>query len=212
MRAALLDGARAIGVPLDDAQADRLLAYLALIAKWNRVYNLTAIRDEREMLTQHLLDSLAVVPALRRESGGQPIELLDVGSGAGLPGVVIAAVCPEVSVTCVDAVAKKVSFIQQAGAELGLGNLAGVHARVETMQDRRWRVITSRAFSSLAQFTELTRTLLTPDGVWMALKGKVPENEMKDLPASVAVFHVEHVTVPGLDAQRCIVWMRPSGD
>src|SRR6185369_151203 len=212
MRAALLDGARAIGVPLDDAQADRLLAYLALIAKWNRVYNLTAIRDEREMLTQHLLDSLAVVPALRRESGGQPIELLDVGSGAGLPGVVIAAVCPEVSVTCVDAVAKKVSFIQQAGAELGLGNLAGVHARVDTMQGRRWRVITSRAFSSLAQFTELTRTLLTPDGVWMALKGKVPENEMKDLPASVAVFHVEHVTVPGLDAQRCIAWMRPIGD
>ena len=212
MRAALLDGARAIGVPLDDAQADRLLAYLALIAKWNRVYNLTAIRDEREMLTQHLLDSLAVVPALRRESGGQPIELLDVGSGAGLPGVVIAAVCPEVSVTCVDAGAKKVSFIQQAGAELGLGNLANVHARVETMQNRRWRVITSRAFSSLVQFTDLTRTLLAPDGVWMALKGKVPESEMKDLPASVAVFHVEHVTVPGLDAQRCIVWMRPIGD
>lgn len=206
---ALRDGAAALGLRLADEQLQRLLQYLALIERWNRVYNLTAIRDADQMLTQHLLDSLAVVGPLTRWTDGAATRLLDVGSGAGLPGVPIAILCPEIAVSSVDTVAKKASFQRQVALELGLGNFTAHHTRVEALApDGGWPVITSRAFASLADFVALTAHALAPGGVWMAMKGQVPTQEIADLPASVDMFHVEPLRVPGLDAERCIVWMR----
>ena len=205
--ASLRAGGSALGLALNDAQMGQLLGYLDWIAKWNRVYNLTAVRDPAEMVTHHLLDSLAVVAPLQRESQGKAIRLLDVGSGAGLPGVVIAICCPDVRVDCVDTVAKKAAFIQQVAAALRLPNLRGVHARVESLREP-YDVVTSRAFASLADFTSWSRQALAPGGVWMALKGKHPADEMLALPSDIDVFHVEPLRVPGLDAERCIVWMR----
>ena len=184
-----------------------MLAYLDWIAKWNRVYNLTAVREPAEMLTHHLLDSLAAVGPLVRETDGRRVSLLDVGSGGGLPGVVIAIACPQIDVTCVDTVAKKAAFIQQVAAALRLSNLRGVHARVESLADP-YDVVSSRAFASLVDFTTWSRQALGQGGVWMALKGKHPVDEITALPADTEVFHVEPLQVPGLDAERCIVWMR----
>ena len=141
--------AQALGLSLSDAQQSRLLAYLDLLARWNKVYNLTAVRDPGEMFTHHLLDSLAAIAPLRRHTGGAAARVLDVGSGGGLPGVVIAICCPELAVSCVDAVAKKAAFIQQAAGTLALPNLKGVHARVETVAPP-YEVITSRAFIPLS--------------------------------------------------------------
>jgi len=214
-RPTLLSAAEQLGVQLNDAQADALLSYLDLIQKWTKVYNLTAVRDPKEMLTHHLLDSLAAVPPLRRALSqtdlppGQSARLLDVGAGAGLPGVVIAVCCPEVDVSCVDTVAKKAAFIQQVAVSLKLPNLRGVHARVESL-DAPFDVVTSRAFASLVDFTTWSRQALGAQSVWLAMKGKHPTEEIAALPASVQVFHVEQLTVPGLEAERCIVWMRPA--
>ena len=205
----LAEGAIALGLNLSAAQHAQLLAYLDLLAKWNKVYNLTAVRDPAEMLTHHLLDSLAVIAPLVRHTRGGAARVLDVGSGGGLPGVVIAICCPEMSVACVDAVAKKAAFVQQAAGVLGLSNLRGVHARVESITEP-YDVITSRAFATLADFTQWSAGSLGEDGVWMALKGKHPTDEIAALPPSVAVFHVEQLTVPGLDAERCLIWMRPA--
>lgn len=205
----LAEGATALGLNLSAAQHAQLLAYLDLLAKWNKVYNLTAVRDPAEMLTHHLLDSLAVIAPLLRHTQGATARVLDVGSGGGLPGVVIAICCPEMSVACVDAVAKKAAFVQQAAGVLGLSNLRGVHARVESITEP-YDVITSRAFATLADFTQWSAGSLGEDGVWMAMKGKHPTDEIAALPPSVAVFHVEQLTVPGLDAERCLIWMRPA--
>ncbi|MBH9551929.1 16S rRNA (guanine(527)-N(7))-methyltransferase RsmG [Inhella gelatinilytica] len=195
---------------LDAAREQQLLDYLALLAKWTKVYNLTAVRTPESMLTLHLVDSLAALPALMRQTQGQPTRVLDVGSGGGLPGIAFAIAAPEqLRITCVDTVEKKVRFIAQVGAELGLKNLRAEHARVEQLQAEPFPVITSRAFASLVDFVQLTRHLLAPGGVWMALKGQHPADEIAALPADVEVFHVEQLNVPGLDAQRCIVWMRP---
>jgi 16S rRNA (guanine527-N7)-methyltransferase len=224
-----LDG---LGLALTDDQQLQLLTYMDLIGKWTKVYNLTAVRDANEMLTHHLLDSLAVIAPLRRElaklslpgasfgvalAGGEgkgvamqsqtKFSLLDVGSGAGLPGVVIAITCPEVSVTCVDTVAKKAAFIQQVAATLKLPNLKGLHARVENLT-LSYDVVCSRAFAPLVDFTAWSRSAVASHGVWMAMKGKHPDQELAVLPESVKVFHVEQLQVPGLDAERCIIWMR----
>lgn len=204
---ALRAGVLALGLTLDDGQIGQLLAYLDWIAKWNRVYNLTAVREPAEMLTHHLLDSLAVIAPLNRQREGKAIRLLDVGSGAGLPGIVIAICCPDVRVDCVDTVAKKAAFIQQVAAALRLPNLRGVHARVESLTEP-YDVVSSRAFASLVDFTTWSRQAMGQGGVWMALKGKHPGDEIAALPSGVEVFHVEPLVVPGLDAERCIVWMR----
>lgn len=212
LEAGLRDGVQALGLTLPDDQVHTLLAYLDWVAKWNRVYNLTAVRDPGEMLTHHLLDSLAVLAPLRRHLAAHAHaqaapRLLDVGSGAGLPGVVLAITCPELDVSCVDTVAKKALFIQQVAAALRLPNLHGLHARVENLT-QPFDVVTSRAFASLADFTQWSAAAVAPQGVWMAMKGKVPHDEMAALSPSVQVFHVEPLAVPGLDAERCLVWMR----
>ena len=206
-RATLQTGAEALGTPITEAQADTLLAYLALLQRWNATHNLTAIRDPAAMLTQHLADCLAVIPPLRRHLPQG--RLLDVGSGGGLPGVVVAVMQPGIDVTCVDAVGKKAAFVRQVAGVLGLRNLHAAHARVEDLREAPFDVITSRAFASLADFVALTRRHLGADGVWLAMKGREPADEIAALPADVEVFHVEPLQVPGLDAQRCLVWMRP---
>ena len=211
MKSALQSGAQALGLELTDAQIDQLLEFLALLQKWNKVYNLTAVRDPQEMLTHHLLDSLAAVAPLRRQVAtlGQGVRLLDVGSGGGLPGVVFAICCPDVDVSCVDTVGKKAAFIQQAAVALKLRNLHGLHARVETLTTP-FDIISCRAFASLPDFVVWSRAALAaPHGVWLAMKGKRPDDEVAALPPDVQVFHVEPLTVPCLDAERCIVWMRP---
>jgi 16S rRNA (guanine527-N7)-methyltransferase len=211
LRPALEAGLVKLGLALSPQQVDQLLAYQALIAQWNKVYNLTAVRDPQEMLTHHLLDSLAAVPPLLRQTEGQALSVLDVGSGGGLPGVVLAIVCPHLTVHCVDTVAKKAAFVQQVAASLKLPNLRGIHARVESLKadaGQGYDVVCSRAFASLLDFTTWSRAALKPDAVWMAMKGKHPADELAVLPADVAVFHVEQLQVPGLDAERCIVWMR----
>ena len=204
-------GLSTLRLDLDDHQITQLLDYQNLIGKWTRVYNLTAVRDPAEMLTHHLLDSLAAIAPLQRylQKAGldQTSTLLDVGSGAGLPGVVIAICCPTVVVTCVDTVAKKAAFMKQAALALKLPNLTGLHARVESIS-LPFDVICSRAFASLADFTQWSTGALAAQGVWMAMKGKHPADELAVLPATVQVFHVEQLQVPGLDAERCIVWMR----
>lgn len=219
---ALARGADSLGLALTNAQLQQLCRFAALLHKWNAVYNLTALRDIREVVTHHLLDSLAAVPALLRHVAGLPEQpgprrLLDVGSGGGLPAVVFAIVCPALQVHCVDAVAKKAAFIQQVGASLGLPNLRSLHARVQDVQRpvgqgedaAGYDIISSRAFASLADFTAWSCHALKPGGVWLALKGKTPGDEMDAVDARVArVFHVEPLQVPGLDASRCLVWMR----
>jgi 16S rRNA (guanine527-N7)-methyltransferase len=204
----LRSGAAALGLKLSDAQCEQLLGYLALIQKWNKVYNLTAVRDPQEMLTHHLLDSLTAVAPLVRHTEGQPAKVLDVGSGGGLPGIVLAICRPELDVSCVDTVGKKAAFIQQVAASLKLPNLHGLHARVETLSGP-FDVVCCRAFAALPDFVEWSRGALAEQGVWMAMKGKHPQGEIDGLPAGVRVFHVEPLTVPGLDVERCMVWLRP---
>ena len=226
LRQRLAQGAGELGLVLGDNQIDALLAYLGLLMQWNQVYNLTAVREPTEMLTHHLLDSLAVIAPLRTRLAGMAYEmdgadtfvadpkrpgiqfrLLDVGSGAGLPGVVIAICCPEIQVDCVDTVAKKAAFINQVAVNLKQPNLKGLHARVEKLGGI-YDVISSRAFASLVDFIDGSAQVLAPHGVWLAMKGKHPADELGALPATVQVFHVEQLTVPGLNAERCIVWMR----
>ena len=206
----LRDGLAALGLPSGDDLCGPLLAYLDLLHKWNQAYNLSAVRDPQQMVHQHLLDCLAVLPPLDHHLQGRDAGILDVGSGAGLPGVVWALMRPSWSLCCVDTVAKKASFVRQVAAELALRNLRAEHARVEQLQLPTFDVVVSRAFASLADFTRLTRQQLAPGGCWLAMKGRLPEDEIAALGADVTVFHVERLQVPGLDAQRCLVWMRPS--
>jgi len=214
-RAALRDAAAALSITLDAAAQQQLLDYLALLRKWNAVYNLTAIRDPRAMLVQHLFDCLAVVPALLPylEAGGT---VVDVGSGGGLPGVVLAVCAPRVTVHCVDTVGKKAAFVTQVRAELGLSNLQAHHARVEQLQVPRdlpaARVVVSRAFSSLEQFVALTRHLLAPGGVWAAMKGVMPTDELATLPADVRMLSAITLAVPRLDAQRHLLLLAPGDE
>ena len=191
--------------------------FLDLLQKWNKVYNLTSVRDPQEMVSLHMLDSLAAVPALQRhvaslgKAAGERTRQLDVGSGGGLPGVVFAICCPEVDIDCVDTVAKKAAFLQQAAVSLKLPNLKGIHARVETLKGP-YEVVSCRAFASLIDFTTWSRRAIADNGIWFAMKGKHPQDEIDALGKGVQVFHVEPLQVPGLDAERCIVWAKPVAD
>lgn len=205
--AALRSTCEALGLHADAAQLEAMLGHLVLLRRWNATYNLTAVRDPQAMLTQHLADCLTAVAALKR-SGAEAHRILDVGSGGGLPGVLLAILLRGSSVTCVDAVAKKVAFVRQAAGALGLPNLHAEHARVEKWRADPFDLITARAFATLAELVRLTRPLMQNGGVWMAMKGHRPDGELAELPADIDVFHVEPLTVPGLDASRCLVWMR----
>lgn len=189
------------GWEVSQATQQKLLAYLALLQKWNKVHNLTAVRDPEEMVTLHLLDSLSVLPHVQALS---PSRLLDVGSGAGLPGIILALCMPELQVTTIDAVQKKASFMRQAKAELGIVNLEVIAGRVEQHQPAQpYDVVISRAFSEMALFIKLTRHLIAEDGQWLAMKGINPVAELEAIGMSDA--RVVSLHVPGLDAQRHLV-------
>lgn len=182
----------------------RLLDYLALMQKWNKVHNLTAVRDADEMVTLHLLDSLVVLPFVDAK------HLLDVGSGAGLPGIPLAICLPDLQVTVIDSNSKKVSFMRQAKAELGIANLEVLGGRVEEIAStRKFEIIISRAFSDLSLFISLTHHLLDAQGNWLAMKGVYPEVELAELAAKTGVTasKVEVLNVPGLDAQRHLAFL-----
>lgn len=205
----LVAAAGALQLQVAPEQAAQLIDFVELFFRWSRTYNLTAIRDPSGMLAHHVVDSLAAVRPLRRELAGRPAaSVLDVGSGGGLPGIVFAVMLPEATVTCVDSVGKKAAFIQQAVASLNLTNVRVKHIRVEQMTGELFDVITSRAFASLADFTRLTARLLAVEGLWMAMKGKVPAGEIASLPSGIEVFHVEPLVVPGVEGERCLIWMR----
>jgi 16S rRNA (guanine527-N7)-methyltransferase len=197
-------GVLAAGLNLSDAVQQKLLDYLALIQKWNKVHNLTAVRDPDEMVTLHLLDSLAVLPFIQAKT------LLDVGSGAGLPGIPLAICLPELKVTVIDSSQKKASFMRQAKAELGIDNLEVLCGRVEEVRrDEKFDVVISRAFSDLCLFVNLTKHLCKATGTWLAMKGVFPEAELKELAEKLNLTpsKAEVLKVPGLDAQRHLVFL-----
>jgi len=204
---ALADGLQSLSLELAQTQQQALLDYIALLAKWNKVYNLTAVREPEHMLSHHVLDCLAVLPPLKQVFS-EALDLIDVGAGGGLPSVVFAIACPHWQITAVDTVAKKAAFIQTTAHSLRLVNLKAVHSRVEALTGG-FDVVTCRAYASLRDFCDSSRHLLKPNGVWMAMKAKLLAEELTDLPATVRVDKVEPLAVPGLDADRCLVWMRP---
>ena len=203
----LHQGSEVLGLRLSDTQCRHLLTYIDLLQKWNRVYNLTAVKDPEHMLTQHVLDCLAVVRPLK-ETAPSAKNLLDVGAGGGLPSVVLAIACPGLTVLAVDAVAKKAAFIQSIAHTLGLANLQAQHARVESL-NQTFDVVCSRAYASLTDFVLSSRACLAPNGWWMAMKGAVPTEEITHLTDDIEVVQTQKLSVPDLDAQRCLVWMRP---
>jgi len=197
----LHDGIAALGLDLPAGSEDRLMAFLALMVKWNRAYNLTSVTREAEMVTHHLLDSLSLLPHL-----GSVKTLADIGSGAGLPGLVLALVRPDLALTSVETVGKKVAFQQQAKIEFRLGNVTVHGGRVEAFHPATgFDAVVSRAFASLADFVALAGHLAAPGGRLLAMKGVLPEDEIAALPAGWRVVDTPRLTVPGLDAQRHLI-------
>ncbi|CAM2181132.1 16S rRNA m(7)G527 methyltransferase [Paraburkholderia sacchari] len=200
----LKEGAQALSLDLSERQHEQLLAYVALLAKWNAVYNLTAIRDPRQMLIQHILDSLSILPHLPQRTDAS---VLDVGSGGGLPGIVLAIARPDWQVTLNDIVQKKSAFQSQAKAELGLANLSVVTGRVESLRPgievpKKFDLIVSRAFAELADFVTLARHLVADGGAIWAMKGVRPDTEIERLPDGARTLQTIRLTVPMLDAER----------
>jgi 16S rRNA (guanine527-N7)-methyltransferase len=204
----LRSGLQALSLELSTDQQKKLLDFLALLLKWNKVYNLTSIRLADDMLTHHVMDCLAAVAAVMHEAPDSKT-LLDVGSGGGLPSVVFAIVCPHMQVTAVDAVAKKAAFIETVAHTLTLSNLKGRHSRVESL-DETFDLVVSRAFASLKDFTAWSDKALRTGGAWAAMKGKIPEEEIAELPAHIQIQGIQTLNVPGLDAQRCLIWLKRS--
>lgn len=200
-QSALAAGLATLGLDLPAASRLKLLAFRDLLLKWNKTYNLTALRDPQQAISHHLLDSLVILPQVGDGS------LLDVGSGGGLPGIPLAIARPGLSVTMVDTVQKKATFLRQAAIELALPNVTVHHARVEEMSGQ-YAQISSRAFAELALFVSLTRHLLAPGGRWLAMKGVRPDAELSALPADVVVETVIPLTVPGLAAERHLIILK----
>ncbi|WLD58219.1 16S rRNA (guanine(527)-N(7))-methyltransferase RsmG [Salinispirillum sp. LH 10-3-1] len=188
-----------LAIALDDAQVDQLLAYHAGLIKWNKAYNLTAVRDPMAMVQRHLIDSLSILPFL---PAGR---LLDVGTGGGLPGIVVAIARPDITVTLLDSNGKKIRFLRQMTMELGLKSVATIQSRVESYSAEPFDVITSRAFATLADMVAWSRHLLAPDGQFIAMKGLYPDEELAALPADIHVTSVRQLQVPGADGQRHLV-------
>lgn len=202
----LQQGLAQMGIALPSAAQEKLLAYAALLYKWNKTFSLTAMREEEKAVSHHLLDSLAILPFV---AGGN---LLDVGSGGGMPGIPLAIACPELQVMLLDSNSKKTAFLRQAAIELGLSNVAVHCGRVEQYDPAiRFAAITSRAFAELADFVSLSGHLLADGGSWLGMKGVWPEGEIARLPSAVRVECVHRLAVPGVDGERHLVVMRRAG-
>ena len=206
--ALLNEGAAKLTISLSARQIDKLLDYLALLVKWNSVYNLTSVRDPQQMVIQHLLDAMSALFAFKGAK-----RVLDVGTGGGLPGIVIAIWAmeaePEMQVHLIDTVKKKTAFLTQVKAELGLEQVTVHSGHVEKLvSENTFDVITSRAFAELIDFVKLSGHLLEQDGSMIALKGKMPEEEIKRLPLAWRVEKVESLSVPGMQADRHLVWIK----
>lgn len=196
----LASGLRELNLALDEPVRSQMIVFLELLTKWNQAYNLTAVRDPVQMVPRHLLDSLAIVPFLRGD------RVVDVGSGAGLPGLPLAMACPDRQFVLIDSNGKKTRFLVQAVATLGLRNVEVVQTRVEDYRPvKPFATVISRAFASLVDFVRLTERLCATDGCWLAMKGEVPDAELSALPAGTRVTAVHPLKVPGLDAQRCVI-------
>lgn len=199
-------GLAALGIDPPVATQQKLLAYLALLQKWNKTFALTALRDPEKAVSHHLLDSLAILPYATFDS------LLDVGSGGGQPGIPLAIVRPDLRITLLDSNSKKTAFLQQAAIELGLTNIAVHCGRVEHYEPPvKFAAIVSRAFSELADFINLSRQLLAPDGRWLAMKGVWPHEEIARLPDDVSVEAVHRLEVPGVEGERHLVVVSSAG-
>ncbi len=204
----LKNGIKELQLELSEAQEEQLLDYLALLFKWNSVYNLTSLRDPMQMVTHHLLDSLAAVPAFKGATN-----VLDVGAGGGLPGMVLAIARPDMKVAMIDTVHKKTAFLTQVKAELGLANATVYTMRVEQLQvKQQFDVITSRAFADLSDFVNWSGHLLAEGGQFIALKGVAPPDERERLPSDWKVVDLQPLRVPGLDAERHLVFIRKNSD
>lgn len=200
----LISGVQELGLLLDDLEIEKMIAYLSLLSKWNSVYNLTAIRDPQEMVRQHLLDSLSAAPAFEGAKN-----VLDVGAGGGLPGMMLAIVYPHIKISMIDTVSKKTAFLTQVKTELGLANVTVYTGRVEKLTvAEKFDVITSRAFSELANFINWSGHLLADGGRFIAMKGVAPAQEIERLPAGWQVTGVQALHVPGLDAERHLVFVK----
>jgi|SRR5690606_2052991 len=214
-KAGLLTAANRLKVDLTDTQAQQLTLYLEQLQRWNRTYNLTAIRDPEQMLVQHLFDSLSVIDPLGTTLYKNTVSptILDVGSGAGLPGVVLAIAWPDVTVHCVDTVEKKATFIRYVSGVLGLSNLHAHHARIEALPDFEADIVISRAFASLLDFATLAGRHVRDHGWLVAMKGRTPNEEIESLEAQSTwrVNNVMPLEVPELEAQRCLIWMNEQG-
>jgi 16S rRNA (guanine527-N7)-methyltransferase len=196
-------GARELGVDLTEAQHEKLLGYLALLIKWNKAYNLTAVRDPDEMVSRHLLDSLSVVPFIEGK------RQLDVGSGGGMPGIPLAILFPDMKVTCLDSNGKKTRFLTQVKLELKLDNLEVIHSRAEAFKPQvPFTGIISRAFSSLEDFTQWTRHMGDKETRWLAMKGLHPADELVALPADFHLESAQALAVPGCQGQRHLLILR----
>ena len=199
----LAAGIAAMNLDIGEPQQQKLLAYLALLQKWNKTYNLTALRDEAKMVSHHLLDSLTLLPYIRNAQ-----TLADIGSGGGMPGIPAAICRPDLQMTLVDANTKKTAFLQQAAIELGLDNVSVFAGRVENLHQTA-DIVTSRAFAELADFVSLTRHLLHENSIWAAMKGAYPQDELFRLPENVEAYQTDRLSVPMLDAERHMVLLRP---
>jgi 16S rRNA (guanine527-N7)-methyltransferase len=208
LREDLAAGIAALGLDIDDAAQAKLLAYVALLEKWNRTHNLTAIREPGRMVTHHLLDTLAVLPHLPQR---RALRLIDVGSGGGLPGIPLAIARPDWDVTLLDSIRKKTTFLRQVAAELGLANVAIVTGRVEVYRPEfAFDVAISRAFAELAPFLAAARHLVHASGCLVVMKGGYPQAELAHLPANLRVAALPKLAVPGLDAERHLVIVEAS--
>ena len=196
----LNEGLAQLSLPLDEKQQSQLLAYIDLLVKWNGTYNLTALREESKMLSHHVLDSLSVVPFVSNCKN-----LLDVGSGGGMPGIPCAIACPDLAVTLLDSNSKKTTFLRQAVIELGLSNVSVETCRVEELKDQQFDCIISRAFAELSDFVNLTHSLVAKDGFWLAMKGVYPYDEIARLPVFAKLQTVSVLKVPFVDAERHLV-------
>jgi 16S rRNA (guanine527-N7)-methyltransferase len=211
--ALIQEACTALTLRVNTHQQQQLLDYLNELLKWNKTYNLTAIRDPQQALIHHVFDSLSIVGPIQSYLADQGVKqptILDVGSGAGLPGVVLAVMLPAAKITCVDAVEKKTSFIRQAASVLKLDNLSATHARVEQLNLNKYDVVTSRAFASLEDFVTLAGDQALPTGVLLAMKGKRPDDEIQQMHNRTQwnVTKTDQIAVPQLNAERCLLWIK----